>query len=252
VEVAWPSDGSEQISHSLTAGIIFQATCFRADSHFGNLNVSSAHRDAPIRLRSVTSRVGPFDVTKMQKIRNADQREGFTCMRGSRHFEFRAPKPETEAWRLISGGGEAMPKGPAEFTQQNAERAFQAATVGMDWMRDAAEQSLNQSQAVVQSLLTLARKAGDGLNQQASAVQRCSLAVTEETFANMFGLGQKIARVKDPQQLVQAQSDFLSRQAEIFAAHSKELAQNVAKETSELTGAAVRAADASRKRAEAA
>ena len=145
-----------------------------------------------------------------------------------------------------------MPKGPAEFTQQNTERAFQAATVGMDWMRDAAEQGLNQSQAVVQTWLTLARKAGDGLNQQASSVQRCSLALTEETFANMFGLGQKITRIKDPQQLVQAQSDFLSRQAEIFAAHSKELAQNVAKETSELTGAAVRETEASRKRAEAA
>jgi hypothetical protein len=145
-----------------------------------------------------------------------------------------------------------MPKGPAEFTQQNTERAFQAATVGMDWMRDAAEQGLNQSQAVVQTWLTLARKAGDGFNQQASAAHRCSLALAEETFSNMFGLGQTIARVKEPQQLVQAQSDFLSRQAEIFAAHSKELAQNVAKETSELTGAAVRAADATRKRAEAA
>jgi hypothetical protein len=145
-----------------------------------------------------------------------------------------------------------MPKGPAEFTQQGAERAFQAATVGMDWMRDAAEQSLNQSQAVVQSLLVLARKAGDGLNQQASAVQQCSLALTEETFANMFGLGQKIARVKDPQQLIQAQSDFLSRQAEILATHSKELAQNVAKETSELTSATVREAETARRRAEAA
>src|SRR5262245_16610597 len=101
-----------------------------------------------------------------------------------------------------------MAKGTAEFTHQNAERAFQAATVGMDWMREAAEQSLNQSQAVMQTLLALARKAGDGLNQQASAVHRSSLAMTEETFSNVFGLGQQIARVKDPQQLIQAQSDF--------------------------------------------
>lgn len=145
-----------------------------------------------------------------------------------------------------------MAKGPAEFTQQNAERAFHAATVGMDWMREAAEQGLDQSQVVVQSLLTFARKAGDGLNQQASAVQRCSLALTEETFSNMFGLGQKLTRVRDPQQLHQAQSDFLSRQAEIIATHSKELAQDVAKETSELTSATVREAETARKRAEAA
>ncbi len=145
-----------------------------------------------------------------------------------------------------------MAKGPAEFTNQNAERAFHAATLGMDWMREAAEQSLGQSQAVVQSLLTLARKAGNGLNQQASAVHRCSLALTEETFSNMIGLGQQLARVKDPQQLVQAQSDFLSRQAEIIATHSKELAQDVAKETSELTSATVREVETTRKRAEAA
>src|SRR5262245_25285658 len=97
----------------------------------------------------------------------------------SGHFEFRAPKPETK--RNDSTGGEAMAKGPAEFTQQNAERAFQAATVGMDWMRDAAEQGLNQSQAVVRTFLTLARQAGDGFNQQASAVHRSSLALAEET-----------------------------------------------------------------------
>jgi hypothetical protein len=145
-----------------------------------------------------------------------------------------------------------MPKGPAEFTQQSTERAFQAATVGMDWMREATEQNLNQSQAVVRSLLTLARKAGDGLNQQASTVHRCSLALTEETFSNLFGLGQKLTRVRDPQQLIQAQSDFLSRQAEIIAVHSKELAQDVAKETSELTGATMREAEATRKRVEAA
>ena len=62
-------------------------------------------------------------------------------------------------------------KGPAEFTQQNAERAFQAATVGMDWMREAAEQGLTQSKAIVETMLALTRKAGDGLNQQASAVR---------------------------------------------------------------------------------
>ena len=143
-------------------------------------------------------------------------------------------------------------KGPAEFTQQNAERAFQAATVGMDWMREAAEQGLTQSKAIVETMLALTRKAGDGLNQQASAVQRCSLAMAEETFSNTLELGQKITRLKDPQQLVQAQSDFLNRQAEIFASHSKEFTQTVAKDASNLTAATVRETEAARKRSEAA
>jgi hypothetical protein len=145
-----------------------------------------------------------------------------------------------------------MPKGPAEFTQQSTERAFQTATVGMDWMREAAEQGLTQSKAIVETMLALARKAGDGLNQQASAIHRCSLAMAEETFSNALELGQKMTRLKDPQQLVQAQSDFLSRQAEIVASHSKELTQTVAKEASNLTAAAVRETEASRKRSEAA
>jgi hypothetical protein len=122
----------------------------------------------------------------------------------------------------------------------------------MDWMRDAAEQSLHQSQAVVQTLLALSRKAGEGVNQQASAVHGDALALAEETFSNVFDFGQKIARAKDPQQFVQAQSDFLSRQAEILASHSKELAQSVAKETTEMTTATVRETEASRKRAQAA
>jgi hypothetical protein len=145
-----------------------------------------------------------------------------------------------------------MVKGAAEFTQQNTERAFQAATVGMDWMRQAAEQSLHQSQAAVQTLLALSRKAGDGLNQQASAAHRGALSLAEESFSNVFDFGHKIARVKDTQQFVQAQSDFLSRQAEIVASYSKDLSQNVAKETREMTATTVREAESTRKRAEAA
>ena len=139
-----------------------------------------------------------------------------------------------------------------EFTQQNTQRAVQAATVGMGWAQEVAEQSLHQSHAVVQTLIALSRKAGDGLNQQASAAHRSSLALAEETFSNVFHFGQKIARVKDPQEFVQAQSDFLSRQAEILASHSKDFAQNVAARTREMTDVAVREAEASRKRSEAA
>ena len=101
-------------------------------------------------------------------------------------------------------------------------------------------------------MFAITRRAGTGLNQQASAVQRCSLAMAEDTFSNVFEFGQKVARVNDAQQLVQAQSEFLSRQAEIMAAHSKELGQSVSKEASDLTSATVRETEASRKRSEAA
>jgi hypothetical protein len=140
----------------------------------------------------------------------------------------------------------------AEFTQQNTERAFQAATIGMDWLQEAAEQGLTQSQSVVQTMFALSRKAGDGLNLQTSALYHCCLEAAEESFSNAFDLGHKMAHLKDPQELVQAQSDFLSRQVEIIAEHSKELAQSVGKEAGELTGATMRETEAVRRRAEAA
>jgi hypothetical protein len=140
----------------------------------------------------------------------------------------------------------------AEFTQQNAQRAFQAATVGLDWLREAAEQSLTQSRTIVGTMLALTQKAGDGLNQQALALHRCSQAMAEECFANAFDLGHKMTRLKEPQQLFQAQSDFLSRQVEIIAAHSKEFAQSAGKEAGELTSATIRETEAVGKRAKAA
>lgn len=150
-----------------------------------------------------------------------------------------------------------MAKGTAEFTQQNTERAIQATAVGLDWMREIAEQSLHQSKASADALFAITRKAGDGFNQQASAVHRCSIGLAEETFSNLFELGQKMARLKEPHDVIQAQSEFLSRQAEIVAALTKELTQNVAQQASGLTSATMRETaatmrEASRKRAEAA
>jgi hypothetical protein len=140
----------------------------------------------------------------------------------------------------------------AQFTQQNAERAFQAATVGMSWLQEAAEQTLSQSQAVIQTMVALTRKAGDGLNQQAQALHRCSLAAAEESFANAFELGHKMARLRDPQQLVEAQSDFFGRQMEIIATHSKELARSAGKEAAELTSATIHEPKSAGRRSEAA
>jgi hypothetical protein len=42
-----------------------------------------------------------------------------------------------------------MAKGPTDFAQQNTERAMQATTYGMNWMREIAEQNLSQSKAAL-------------------------------------------------------------------------------------------------------
>ena len=40
-----------------------------------------------------------------------------------------------------------MARNPTDFAHQNAERAVQATSYGMNWMREIAEQNLNQSKA---------------------------------------------------------------------------------------------------------
>ena len=122
----------------------------------------------------------------------------------------------------------------------------------MDWMRELTDHGLNQGQATVEALLAIVRKAGDGLNQQASAAHHCSIAAAQETLSNVVQFGQKMARLREPQQLVQAHCDFWSRQAEIIASQTKFLGQNVAKEASEPTNETLRKAEASRKQSEAA
>jgi hypothetical protein len=47
-----------------------------------------------------------------------------------------------------------MTKDATEFTQQKSERAVQAVNLGMDWARELAEQSLNQSKVVLDGLFS--------------------------------------------------------------------------------------------------
>ena len=52
------------------------------------------------------------------------------------------------------------------FARQTTEQAMQTA----DWMRAIAEQNLNQSKAAFESLLTMARNAASGVDQQAAFI----------------------------------------------------------------------------------
>ena len=50
-----------------------------------------------------------------------------------------------------------MAKNATDFAQQNTERAVQATNYGMNWMREIAEQNLNQSKAALEGLLMITR-----------------------------------------------------------------------------------------------
>jgi hypothetical protein len=145
-----------------------------------------------------------------------------------------------------------MARNPTDFAHQNAERAVQATNYGMNWMREIAEQNLNQGKAAVESFLTITRKAIDGLDQQASAIRERSMALADETFQNTFDFAQKVVRLREPQELAQLQSEFISRQAQVFGDQTRELGQKIMQGANDLAKSAESAAESTRRRSEAA
>jgi hypothetical protein len=145
-----------------------------------------------------------------------------------------------------------MVRNPTDFAHQNAERAVQATNYGMNWMREIAEQNLNQSKVAVESFLTITRKAIDGLDQQASAIRERSMALADETFQNTFDFAQKLVRLREPQELAQLQSEFVSRQAQVFGDQTRELGQKIMQGANDLAKSAEGAVESTRRRSEAA
>jgi hypothetical protein len=137
-----------------------------------------------------------------------------------------------------------MAKGTTDFARQSTEQAVQAT----DWMRAMAEQNLNQSKAAFDGLLTIARSVIRGVDQQAAFI-RDSMSFAEETLENTFDFAHKLIRMKEPHELGQIQTEFVSRQAQVMEGPGQRIIQDVndvAKTT--LEGAA----EPSRRRSEAA
>ena len=130
-----------------------------------------------------------------------------------------------------------MTRDATDFTQQNSQRAMQAANLGMNWAREFAEQSLDQGKVVLDGLFKVTRKMAEEFDDQASAIREHSTALTEKTLSNTFDFGRKLARLREPQELVELQSEFISRQSQAIADQTKELGQKIKNGT---TGTAAR------------
>jgi hypothetical protein len=144
-----------------------------------------------------------------------------------------------------------MTKSAADFAERNTERAVQVTKYGMDWLREVAEQNLDQSKAAVETLVIATRKAVHALDQQTSAVLGQSM-LAEETLSNTFDFLHKLVRMKDPQELAQLQNEFVSRQAQVLADQTKEFGQTLMQGTSEMAKTTERTAETIRKLSEAA
>jgi hypothetical protein len=127
-----------------------------------------------------------------------------------------------------------MAKSTMDFAQQNTERAEQAT----NWMHALAEQNLNQSKAALEGLSTIARNAVRGVDRQSSAICEHSIAAAEQTLSNAFDFAHKVIGIKEPQELVQIQSDFVSRQAQVLVEQTKELGQRMMEVVQEIEKAA--------------
>jgi hypothetical protein len=145
-----------------------------------------------------------------------------------------------------------MTKSAADFAQRNTERTVQVTNYGMDWVREVAEQNLDQSKASAETLVIATRKAVYAFDQQTSAVLGRSMLAAEETLSNTFDFLHKLVRMKDPQELAQLQSEFVSRQAQVLADQTKEFGLTLMQGTGELAKTTERTAETIRKLSEAA
>ena len=84
-----------------------------------------------------------------------------------------------------------MAKGPSHFAGQNTEEAMQATNYGMNWMREIAEQNLNQSRVILENLLTITRKAVDDIDHQSSEFRHRSMLLAEATLSGDQSLAAK-------------------------------------------------------------
>ena len=122
-----------------------------------------------------------------------------------------------------------MARNTMHFAQQNTEQAVQAT----DWVREIAEQNLNQSKTALEGFLTIARNAARSIDRQSSAICEHSIAVAEQMLSDAFVCARKVIHVREPQELAQIQTDFVTRQAQVLELGQKMMhgAQDVSKAT---------------------
>ena len=126
-----------------------------------------------------------------------------------------------------------MARNTMHFAQQNTEQSVQAT----NWVREIAEQNLNQSKVALEGFLTIARNAARSIDRQSSAICEHSIAVAEQMLSNTFVCARKVIHVRQPQELAQIQTDFVSQQAQVLELGQKMMqgAQDAAKATEEGT-----------------
>src|SRR5262245_9538620 len=116
---------------------------------------------------------------------------------------------------------------PSTIVQQNAERAMESANFGLRWARQFAEQTLSQSKVALDGFLKASNKMAKDFESQSSTIREQTAALTQKAVSNSVDFGQKCLRAKEPDELLQLQTEFIAQQALIFAQQTKELGEKI-------------------------
>ena len=144
-----------------------------------------------------------------------------------------------------------MARDSTEFARESGERAMQAATFGVTWAREFAEEDLTQrKQTFDSSLLRVSRKMAEDFEDQACAMRAHNTTLMEKSLTNAMEFGQKLARAKEPQEIAQCQSEFLARQAQMLADQTKVFGEKMQKAAHEFAQTASSALAEAGQRAE--
>jgi hypothetical protein len=137
-----------------------------------------------------------------------------------------------------------MAKRPETSSPQGlVDRTMYEATFGANLFRDIAEQGLDQSKAVLDGYMSISKKAVESADRQATR----SMLIAEETLSNAYDFAHQLVTARDPTQLATLQTEFVRRQAEIFADQLKDVSQNMMHEASEVAAASMRVAKRSKR-----
>ena len=112
--------------------------------------------------------------------------------------------------------------------KQNTEEPRQMANIGVDWARHVTEESIQRTASMIDRGITTIGRAADFFDKQSSEVRDRSLLMAKETIANSMEFAQRAMHVREPQELLQLQSEFLSKQAQTLAEHSRHFGQSIA------------------------
>ena len=134
--------------------------------------------------------------------------------------------------------------------QEQLDQMTHAAGLGSTWFADMTEQNLKQGMGAFDGMLQTVRKAADAFGHQASSIREHSAALFEQSMGNAAELGNRLARSKDPLQWAEAQSAFLSKQAQAMASGAQSLGEALINSSNEVASVGLqRVRETSRKRA---